>query len=110
MDRAGHYPESIGSSESVKEGVQLGRPDVPGHLGVECAAFILGWSAPDSGVLAGLDSPFHAGVNHLASTAYGLCFLDLEKRGASVPNGEEQFRVLAEAGSTITPRHQDRAP
>jgi hypothetical protein len=30
------------SSESVKEGVQLGRPDGPGHLGIEDSAFVFG--------------------------------------------------------------------
>ena len=35
-------PESIRSSESVKEGVQLGRPDGPGHLGVCYAVTRLG--------------------------------------------------------------------
>ena len=34
LDRTGPHPESIGSTESVKDGVQLGRPDGPGHLGV----------------------------------------------------------------------------
>src|SRR5664280_921329 len=72
--------------------------------------FVLGQSTPDSSVLAGLDSPFQTRLNHLASTAYGLCFRYLEKRRASVPNREEQLRVLGQAGSVAPPCHQDRTP
>jgi hypothetical protein len=76
----------------------------------EGSPFVLGQSAPDAGVLAGLDSPFQAGFNDLAATADCFSLFYLEKRGAVVPDREEQLGVLAEAGSTVTPSHQDRAP
>jgi len=76
----------------------------------ECAAFTLGLSTPDSGVLAGLDGPFQAGFRDLASTADGLGLFCLEKRGSLVPVGEEEFGVLTPARSDFTPAHQDEAP
>src|SRR5450759_343051 len=78
----------------------------PGIATFEGAPFVLGQSAPDSGVLAGLDSPFQAGLNDLTATAYGLGFFYLEKRGAGVPNREEQLGVLVQAGSAVAPSHQ----
>jgi hypothetical protein len=83
---------------------------VSGVAACEGLPLVLGQSAPDSGVLTGLNSPSQAGLNHLASTADGLCFLCPDKRGAVVPDRKEQLGVQAEAGSTVTPSHQDRAP
>src|SRR5450631_2468646 len=76
----------------------------------EGTAFVFGKSAPDSGVLAGLDCPFQAGLNDLAATADGFCVFDLEKSRAGVPDREEHLRVLVEAASAVAPSHQDRAP
>jgi hypothetical protein len=76
----------------------------------EGAPFIVGQSAPDSGVLAGLDGPFQAGPRDLASTADGSCFFDLVKRGAGDPDREEQLGVLVQAGRAVEPSHRDRAP
>ena len=77
-----------------------------GSSAFQGAPFVLGQSTPDSGVLAGLDSPFQAGLNHLAATADGFCFFYLEKRGAGVPDREEQLGVLVQAGSAVAPSHQ----
>jgi hypothetical protein len=60
----------------------------------ECATFVLGSSAKHSGVLAGLDGQFQAGLNNLAAIADGFGFVYLEKRGAGVSDGEEKLGVL----------------
>src|SRR5450631_1205912 len=78
----------------------------PGIATFEGASFVLGQSAPDSGVLAGLDGPFQAGLNDLTASADGFGFLYLEERRAGVPDGEEQLRVLVQAGSAVAPCHQ----
>src|SRR5665811_46234 len=96
------------SSPSIPSKTGLSSPGAtgPGIAPLEGAPFVLGQSAPDSGVLAGLDSPLQAGLNDLASTAYGFGFFYLEKRGAGVPNREEQLGVLVQAGSAVAPSHQ----
>jgi len=76
-----------------------------GDAPFEGTSFVIGQSAPDSGVLTGLDGPFQAGLNDLASTADSLCLFGLAKRGAGVPDREEQFGVLVQAGSMVTPSH-----
>src|ERR1019366_10461415 len=68
--------------------------------------FVVGQSAPDSGVLAGLHGPFQAVPSDLAATADGLCLFDLEKRRAGVADREEQLGALVQAGRAIAPRHR----
>src|SRR5674476_1137644 len=100
------------SSPSIPSKTGLSSPGAtgPGIAPLEGAPFVLGQSAPDSGVLAGLDSPLQAGLNDLASTTYGFGFFYLEKRGAGVPNREEQLGVLVQAGSAVAPGHQNGLP
>ena len=86
-----------------------------GSTGTGIAAFegtplVLGQSTPDSGVLAGLNSPAQTVLSDLTATADGFGLFDLAKRGAGVPDGEEQLGVLVQAGSMVTPSHQGRAP
>jgi len=78
----------------------------PGLATFEGAPFILGESAPDPGLLAGLDGPSQAGFDDLAATAYSLGFFDLAQRGGGVPDSEEQLGVLVQAGTVVAPRHQ----
>jgi len=91
-------------------------PDDPGqqtgagHSAFERVPLIVGQPAPDSRILTGLDGPYQTGVNDLAATAYGLGHFDLEKRRTGIPDREEQFGVLAYAGSAVAPRHQNQAP
>src|SRR5665647_1393080 len=82
----------------------------PGIAALEGPPFVLRQTAPDTGVLTGLDGPFQAGLSDLAATAYGLGLFDLEKGGTGVPNREEQLRVFVQAGSAVAPVHRDRAP
>ena len=77
-----------------------------GVAALEGAALVLGHAAPDTGVLAGLDGPLQAGVDHLTPAADGLGLLDLSDRRAGVPNREEQLGVLVEAGSAVAPVHE----
>jgi hypothetical protein len=72
------------------------------------AALIFAHSAPDAGILAGLESPLQAGVHYRATAAYTFGFLDLEEGGSRIPDGEEQFRVLLEARCAVTPIHADQ--
>jgi hypothetical protein len=81
-----------------------------GIAALDGTTFVRGLSAPDPILLAGLNGPTQAGLNNLTATADNLGFFYLEKRGAGVPDREEQFGVHDEASSTITPTHQDRAP
>ena len=55
-----------------KEGRNRASATVSDVAAFEGSPFVLGQSVPDSGVLTGLNSPFQAGLNHLASTADGL--------------------------------------
>jgi hypothetical protein len=66
----------------------------------EGAAFFLGQSAPDSGILTGLDGPFQAGLSDLASTAKVLGLFGLQKRRLAVPGREEQLGVHAQTNAT----------
>jgi hypothetical protein len=81
-----------------------------GNSALEGVPLFVGQPAADSRVLTGLDGPCQTGGNDLAATADGLCLFDLEKRRTGVPNREEQFGVLAYAGSAVAPRHQNQAP
>jgi hypothetical protein len=66
----------------------------PGVSAFEGAAFVLGQSAPDSGVPAELGCPYQAGLNDLTATADDFCVFYLEKGGAGVPDREEELRVF----------------
>jgi hypothetical protein len=72
--------------------------------------FVLGQSAPDPGVMAGLHGPAQAGHHDLTATADDLCLFGLEKRGVAVPDREEQLGLLVQTGSAIAPCHEDCAP
>ena len=72
---------------------QLGAAGAGGPA-LECATLVLGQAAPDAGVLAGLERPLQAGVDHGAATAHGLRVLDLLQGRAGVPDREEQLGVL----------------
>jgi hypothetical protein len=69
------------STSSVERGIAT----------LEGTALALGLSAPDSGVLAGLQGPFQTDFCDLASTADRLGLIGLEKRKGIVPVREEQF-------------------
>jgi hypothetical protein len=56
--------------------------------------FVLGQSAPDSCVLAGVDGPTQAGLHDLTATADNSCLFELVKRWVGVSYREEQLRVL----------------
>jgi hypothetical protein len=75
---------------------------------LESTPLVVGQCAPDPGVLAGLHGPAQTDVNYLTPTADDLCLFDLQKRGAGVPDGEEELGVLAQAGSAVAPSHQVR--
>src|ERR1035437_138973 len=79
---------------------RLNRRDGRGVAASEGAAFFLGQSAPDSGILTGLDGPFQAGLSDLASTAKVLGLFGLQKRRLAVPGREEQLGVHAQTNTT----------
>src|SRR5450759_116092 len=97
-------------SNPSKTGVSSAGATGPGIATFEGAAFVLRQPAPDSGILARLDGPFQAGLNDLTATAYGFGFFYLEKRGAVVPDREEQRGVRVQAGSAVAPGHQIWTP
>ena len=79
---------------------RLNRRDGRGVAASEGAAFFLEQSAPDSGILTGLDGPFQAGLSDLASTAKVLGLFGLQKRRLAVPGREEQLGVHAQTNAT----------
>src|ERR1035437_2464403 len=76
----------------------------------QSAAFVLGQSAPDPRVMAGLYSPAQTGRHDLTATADDFGLFGLENRGVAIPDRKEQLRVLVQTGSAISPRHEDCAP
>src|SRR4051794_20292469 len=68
-------------------------------------ALVLGQTAPDTGVLTGLEGPHEALVSHRATAADRLGLVDLKQGGASVADGEEELRILVTAGCFVTPVH-----
>ena len=69
----------------------------------EGTPLVIGQSAPDPGVLAGIHGPAQTCVNDLAAPADSLCLVDLAKRRVAVADREEQLWILVQAGSTVTP-------
>ena len=107
--RYGRHPHSR-SSGSVKTVCRWVGATGPGIPASEGTSFICGQSTPDTVFLAGIHGPAQTVINDLTAMTDGPGFLCLDERRAGAPNGEEQFGVQTEAGSTITPRHQDHAP
>jgi hypothetical protein len=60
----------------------------------ESTPLIVGQSAPDSVIFAGLHSPAQTALHDLTAMAHDLGLFDLAKGGAGVPDGEEQLGVL----------------
>jgi hypothetical protein len=56
-------------------------------------------------VLTRLESPGEAWLADVAASAHLFGVLDLREGRAGVADGEEEFRVLFEAGRTVTPVH-----
>lgn len=73
-------------------------------------AFVLGQSALDPRVVAGLHGPAQTGHHDLTATADDFGLFGLENRGVAVPDREEQLRALVQTGSAITPCHEDFVP
>src|ERR1051326_6407286 len=72
---------------------------------LERATLVLAHPAPHARVLAAFQRPLQALVDHVATAAYSLGILDLQQRGPSVPDGEEELWVLVTAGSAVAPVH-----
>jgi len=81
-----------------------------GDATFEGTPLVIGQSAPDPGVLAGIHGPAQAGLNDLTSPTDSLGFFDLAKSRTCVSDRKEELGILVQAGSTVTPRHQDRTP
>jgi hypothetical protein len=77
-----------------------------GSAPFEGTPLIVGLPTPHAVLLTGLHRPVQAGLGDFTAVADSSCLLDLEECRAGVPDGEEQLRVLFQAGSTVTPRHQ----
>ena len=77
----------------------------PDRAALDRAPLVLAQPAPDAGVLAAVDGPAQALVQHRAPAADLLGFLDLEQRGTAVPDGEEQLGVHLTAGGFVAPVH-----
>src|SRR5690606_2771829 len=69
-------------------------------------ALILGESAPDARILAGLERELEAGCHDVTALAHRLRFLDLGDRRSGVPDREEQLGIMLEALGTVAPVHR----
>jgi hypothetical protein len=72
---------------------------------LERATVILAHAAPDAGVLARVDGPAQAVLDHRATSANLFGFFDLEDRGAAVSDREEQLRIYLTTGGDVAPVH-----
>ncbi|VXB04687.1 hypothetical protein ARTHRO9V_100121 [Arthrobacter sp. 9V] len=87
----------------------LGSATCAGSAALERASLVFTHSAPNAGVLSGLQGPLQAGVHNGAAAADAFGFLDLQKCWSRVAYWEEELRVLVEAGCAITPIHADQS-
>src|SRR5690349_6907739 len=85
-------------------GGRVARPIASGAA-LHGAALVLAETAPDAGVLTGLERPLQALLHDGAAAADGLGFLDLQQRRTGVADGEEEFRVFLAANGVVTPVH-----
>jgi hypothetical protein len=106
----GLTPCPASQSNPSKAWCQRLRTTGPGIAAFDGTPFIVGLSAPDSVLLAGLHRPVQAGLGDFAAVADSSCLFDLEKCRAGIPDGEEQLGVLFQAGSGVTSGHQGQAP
>jgi hypothetical protein len=77
----------------------------PGGAALEGTTLLLAQATPDPGILAAVDRPPEAILNHRATPAHLLGFLNLQQRGPAVPNGEEQLRIDFTTGGYVAPVH-----
>jgi len=78
------------------------------HAGVaalEGATLIFAQAAPHAGILTAFESPAQAFVDHRASAADSLGFVDLNECWPGVSNGKEQLRIFVTAGRLVAPVH-----
>ena len=87
-------------------GVSAGAAGASGAT-LESATFVFAQTAPDSGILTGLEGPLQAGLCDFTAATDSLCFLNLEQRGSGVADREEELRILIEACCTVSPIHGD---
>src|SRR3981189_2034730 len=90
--------------------VSEGRADAHSAATLDGAAFLFAHPAPDAGVLTGVERPLEALFGRGTAPADRLGLLDLQQGRTGCPNGEEQFRVLVAAGSTVAPVHGGNTP
>jgi hypothetical protein len=67
--------------------------------------FIFTHAAPDPGILAGIDGPAEAFLNHRAASANLLSFFNLEERRTAVSDREEQLWIYLTTGGNVAPVH-----
>src|SRR5689334_9147108 len=85
-------------------GGRVARPIASGAA-LHGAALVLAETAPDAGVLTGLERPLQALLHDGAAAADGLGFLDLQQRRTGVADGEEQLGVFLTTNGVVTPVH-----
>ena len=83
----------------------VGASPQPYRAALERAPFILAHAAPDAGVLAGIDGPAKAFLNHRTASADLLGFFDLEERRPAVSDREEQLWIYLTTGGNVAPVH-----
>src|SRR5690606_40300498 len=76
-----------------------------GAAALQGAALVLAHTAPDSAVLAGLQSPLQTGGADRATAAYLFGLFDLDQSRTGGADRKEQFGVFVTAGSVMAPVH-----
>jgi len=80
------------------------RPE-PNGTALERPPLVFAHAAPHAGVLAAVDGPAEAVLDHCAAPANLLGFFNLEERRPGVPDGEEQLRIYLTTGGNVAPVH-----
>src|SRR3954454_14732612 len=77
---------------------------------LERAPLILTHTAPDPSILAGLQRPREAVLDHRTAPAHGLGLLNLQQSRPRVADWEEQLGVLVTAERAMAPVHAGPTP
>jgi len=83
----------------ARTGAQAERP------ALERPPLVLAHAAPDASVLAAVNGPAEAVIEHLAPTADLLGLFNLQERGAAVSDREEQLWIYLATGGDVAPVH-----
>src|SRR3954454_24092887 len=92
-------PKATGFTDTCTSGSTNTCPSI---AALQRTTFVFAQASPHTVVLAGLKRPLKALFANITTAAYDFRLFDLQDGGTRVADGEEELRVLIEAGRTIT--------